>query len=436
MCLIAISLVGCIQPKADEAGPVLSYEDNGRQLFPMQVSVEGKTEITRCVPRRNGYVFGGWKKGKEDDVFLPGDEIFFEKDTVLEPVWNIGVLNEPKLAVRSEKDGRVVFALDFSFGGFASYNSYEVYTENLTTGEQNIFVFGNDEKELCTRSLDAGAYKAYLLAEKYGVTYKSPMVYFVAMSGEILENEPLKLVLDGELQVFNQPPLLIENHTYIGLRQFCESMGAKVEWRNEDRSAAITLDGNFVRVFENSGECIVNGMNTVLATEVKISNSTMYIPLRNIAELCGCTIIWDDNRTVYVFKDNEKRLSENLFYMETENGNFLSYSNNGLYLSDSPDFNSVWFFETVDRLNGIYEIYNLNAATSPLQTETTQIFDGQKLRITEKNDYDGYLWRISGSLKDGVEIKAANNSKLFLDADGICLGTEMKKIRMLSVDSL
>ncbi|MBQ7960884.1 MAG: copper amine oxidase N-terminal domain-containing protein [Clostridia bacterium] len=434
-CFVVLSLILSIQPQASDCEWVLSYEDNGKQLFPMQISVDGRVNVSQLVPKRNGYVFGGWKKEKSDDVFFPGEELVLEKNTTLVPIWKIGTLSEPKLAVMCEDDGSVVFLLDFSFGGFAAYNSYEVHTENLSTDVQNTFIFETGEKELYTDELEPGQYKAYLFAEKYGITYKSPAVYFAVLSGEILEKVPLKIVLDGGLSNFAKPPLLIENYTYIALRHFCESMGAKVEWCDEDRSATIILEGTFIRVFENSAKCIVNGMEKILPAEVKLSDSTMYIPLRSIAELCGCGIVWDNNRTVYVFKDSDKRLSENIFYIETETGKYLSCGSDGIYLSEYPDFDSAWIFEVVDSSKGLYEIYNLNKLGCPLSVKDAYAVEGQKFDIFEKENYDGSLWKIDGNRREGYIISFANAPTMFLDADKLCLGSLPQKIKLWNVES-
>lgn len=47
---------------------------------------------------------------------------------------------------------------------------------------------------------------------------------------KVSAEDPIKVVLDEEVQTYDQPPLLFEGTTLVPMRGIFESLGAEVEW--------------------------------------------------------------------------------------------------------------------------------------------------------------------------------------------------------------
>ncbi len=404
----------------------LEYEDGGKNILPSQIVIGGEAEISRTVPQKTGHIFCGWQIGGKKEVLLPGDRLEMSADVSLKPIWKRGAMPQFGLKVDSFEDGRVAFQFD----GTEYFDAYELIIKNMADSEE--VSFESPTEDMTTDSLLEGQYKAWLEVEKSGIKYQCPSVDFVVHSGITDNDAELRLFMDGKELFFDMPPVLLESHTYIALRHFCESMGAKVEWSDADRCATIKLGGTVIKVFENETKCIVNGKTRFLPVPTRILSSSMFIPLRSIAELCGCEIIWDSSRKVYVFSEQKNMFENNILCIVSENGKFLSLSEEGLCLKDVAGFDSAWVFDEVDGDNGIYEIYNLNNLAQPLSVKRSEAFDGQSLVVEEKGSFDGFLWRVEEAEKGRFVVKPANNSSLYLDAEDMSLSKDAAYLEISS----
>ncbi len=398
----------------------LSYTDAGVAVLSRQKVIGGVAQISSVVPKKTGKIFCGWKVEGKKTIYKPGQSIEIKSDAVLEAQWENGYLPELKLKAESWSDGNVTFSLDFSYGGLMNYAYYEVRIRNLTTAKEDTFEI--TDGDITVDSLPMGQYKAVLAAKKYDIEYLSKDVNFVVLSGVSAPEAPLKLVMDGRNLVFtDEQPQLIDSYTYIAIRQFCESLDARVEWREEDRSATITLGGTIIKLFENTSECIVNGTVCSLPVNTIIKNGRMLLPLRSVAELCNAQIIWDDNRTVYIYRGTDDAFEENMMFIRPASKRYLGVHNGEIILKGSADFSCGWIFDAVEGGNGIYIIYNLSDIERPLQIKESLFTEGNEVIIDSAGDFDGHLWRVNKNNDGTYTISPANNPGLYLDLDNLTL---------------
>lgn len=414
----------------------LSYTDDGAEILPRQKIFGGTVLISTVVPQRAGKIFCGWRMEGKKELFKPGRQIEAKDSVQLSAVWESGNLPELKLKAVSDKDGSVTFSLDFSYGGFMNYASYAVHIRNLTTFEENVFEITNGS--ITVDSLPQGQYKAFLLAKKYDAEYLSNTVNFVVLSGITgSADDTLKLVMDGKDLIFtDEQPQLIDGYTYIAVRQFCESMDARVIWKADDRSSTITLGGTIIKLFENSTECIVNGTVQKLPVKTMIKNGRMLLPMRSVAEFCNAEIVWDDNRTVYIYRGSKNVFDENMMYIRTAEGRYLGADRGGIVLKETADFGCGWIFDAVDSAKGIYAIYNPADLERPLQIKDSVIADGQSVILDAVGEFDGHLWRLNENSDGTYCISPANNSALYLDAENLCLTDEAQSSDINYISSL
>ncbi len=415
-----------------ENARVLTFLDSGEEILPKQIVLEATATISELVPKQTGRIFVGWSAQGSDEVLKPGQEWEVSQDAELEAVWVSGNLPTPVLTVDSKADGGVTFLLDFAHSGVMSYEDYTVASQNLSTGETRDYEVQNGS--ISINGLPSGPYRARIVAKKYGIEYFSEWVNFAVFSGKVVPENPLKLVLDGEELIFSEtPPALVNSYTYIALRHFCESMGARVEWSDEARSATITLGATVIKVFEKSKKCIVNGTVSALPAETIIMGSRMLLPLRSVAELCSAEIIWDDDRTVYIFRRNESFFEENMVYVQNSKGEYLGADGGNAALRLVGDFDCAWVFDTVDESRGIYEIYSLGDLSKLLQVEDSEVMSGQKLVLAEKGDLDGYLWKVTENSDGSFRIAPLSNPKFSLDAENLCLTEDDMSLNIVHV---
>ncbi|MBO4941275.1 MAG: InlB B-repeat-containing protein [Clostridia bacterium] len=393
----------------------LSYMDGSDSILPVQIVLKDEAVVSKTIPQKAGYIFGGWQIGK-DKTAKPGDTISVSKDMTLTPIWHKGNFNMPALSVWSNDEKGVLFSAE----NLADFDNFTLTVKNLITGEETSY-----RRRLLAENLAPGQYKAYIDAEKYGITYRSESVNFVVQSPEMSDEAPIRLFIDGEELLFDMPPRLIDGYTFIALRHFCESMGASVRWIDENRCAEIILNGKIARLYENSNKCIINGETSYLPQKTKLISSRMFLPLRSVAEILGCEIVWDVGRRVYAYKDEDAFFDRNLFFIKNSKGQFLSEDAGELALS-YEETNGVWLFDEVDKANDIYEIYNLGAIDKPLEVKSSEVFSGNTVRLWQQNNFDGKCWRITRTQKDEVLISPANSNGLYLDIDTMTLTEEEK----------
>lgn len=414
---------------------VLSYNDGGKEILSRQKVFNGITQVSSVVPQKQGKIFRGWKIDGKKVEYKPGQLIELKADTVLDAQWENGYLPVLKLKAESALDGSVTFSLDFSYGGLMNYAYFEVHTRNLTTTEENVFEI--IDGSVTVEGLTEGQYKATLVAKKYDIEYFSDDVNFVVLSGVSAPDAPLKLVMEGEELVFaDEQPQLIGSYTYIAIRQFCESMDARVHWRDEDRSATITLGSTIIKLYENSDKCVVNGTVQGLPATTIIKNGRMLLPLRSVAEFCNAEIVWDDNRTVYIYRGAGDTFEENMMFIKTSSRMYLGTNGEELTLSRKADFDCGWILDAVDGANEIYTIYSIADTEKALQVTDNVLLAKTDVILDKTGDFDGHLWRINCNNDGTYTISPANNSDIYLELDSMTLTYDASSYEINYISSL
>ena len=185
------------------------------------------------------------------------------------------------------------------------------------------------------------------------------------------------------------------------------------------------MNGIIIKVFEDSDKCVLNGETRFLPVATRILSERMFIPLRSIAELCRCEIVWDESRKVYIFPEDDGIFENNIVNLVNENGKYISLTDGELVFVETPDFNCGWVFHMVDEKNGIYEIYSITDLNKPLTVNRSEKFEGQTVAPGHKDGFDGHLWKITKSGRDKITIQPANKGELYFGGSPFVLGTSV-----------
>lgn len=115
----------------------------------------------------------------------------------------------------------------------------------------------------------------------------------------------IKIYVNGHLIESDQPPLIWEDRTFVPIRVIAESLGAKVDYNQEDMTVTIKRDKtNILLTIGDDIARISSDVETrpaILDAPAFLRNDRTYLPLRSISELFGMQVDWDGaKRAVYI----------------------------------------------------------------------------------------------------------------------------------------
>ena len=115
--------------------------------------------------------------------------------------------------------------------------------------------------------------------------------------------EDVSVYLCGEKLSFDVPPQIISGRTLVPVRKIFESLGYKVDWDKETKTAiAISEDMN-IRITENSNTMYVNDVAKKLDVAPCIVKGRTMVPARAISESSGYKVVWDETTRSVLITD-------------------------------------------------------------------------------------------------------------------------------------
>ncbi|MEQ2401229.1 copper amine oxidase N-terminal domain-containing protein [Peptoniphilus hominis (ex Hitch et al. 2025)] len=117
--------------------------------------------------------------------------------------------------------------------------------------------------------------------------------------------KPIKIYINGQLVESDQPPLIIDNRTFVPIRVIAEDLGAIVNYDNKDRIVTIKRDKtNILLAIGDDIARISSDVETrpaILDAPAFLRDDRTYLPLRSISELFGMQVDWDGGkRAIYI----------------------------------------------------------------------------------------------------------------------------------------
>ncbi len=113
--------------------------------------------------------------------------------------------------------------------------------------------------------------------------------------------DAIKVIIDGELQQFEQPPMIIKGNTLVPMRAIFERLGATIEWNQKEQSVLATKENTTIHLKIGSELAKKNDQQIKLAVPAQINKGHTMVPLRFISEALGADVKWDnDTQTVTI----------------------------------------------------------------------------------------------------------------------------------------
>ncbi|HEU4965014.1 MAG TPA: stalk domain-containing protein [Bacilli bacterium] len=111
----------------------------------------------------------------------------------------------------------------------------------------------------------------------------------------------VQVVIDGQTQSYDQPPVIVNGRTLVPLRAIFEKLGAEVRWFGDTRTVTATRGTTSVILQIGSRQAYKNGASVTLDVEAQLIHSNTMVPLRFVSEALGAEVTWDGTtRTVYI----------------------------------------------------------------------------------------------------------------------------------------
>lgn len=110
-------------------------------------------------------------------------------------------------------------------------------------------------------------------------------------------DDAIKVTLNGDRILFDQPPVIIDERTLVPVRAIFENMGYTVSWNGEMQTATAVKGNDFISVTIGSDEIVytTDGESGIYICDVpaQIISERTLVPVRAISESAGCTVDWD-----------------------------------------------------------------------------------------------------------------------------------------------
>jgi lysophospholipase L1-like esterase len=131
---------------------------------------------------------------------------------------------------------------------------------------------------------------AEIFAEVIWGVYHSPV-----------KKDPIGIIVGGKELDIPYKPVIINNRTFIPVREYSEALGAEVKWDQELKSAMVLYNGITVRYNIGSDIIYIGDQEVKVSSQVELINEKTYVPLRAIAEGMGFDVKYvHKTRTAYI----------------------------------------------------------------------------------------------------------------------------------------
>ncbi len=121
-----------------------------------------------------------------------------------------------------------------------------------------------------------------------------------------MENNCVRVVLDGRSLGFDQKPVIIEGRTLVPLRVIFEALGAEVEWIGETSTVVAQKGDVRVEMKIGNNEYFVNGEKKALDVPPQIVNGRTLVPARAVAESFDCDVDWMGSMNTVIINSNKE----------------------------------------------------------------------------------------------------------------------------------
>lgn len=113
-----------------------------------------------------------------------------------------------------------------------------------------------------------------------------------AAGANYMQSMQMNILINGKKLQTKDPPYVMQNRTLIPVRDITEALGATVIWDGVNQEVTVQLGDTKLLLKLGSTTVYVNGQAIQSEVKTQIINSRTYVPLRLISEQLGATVNW------------------------------------------------------------------------------------------------------------------------------------------------
>lgn len=114
----------------------------------------------------------------------------------------------------------------------------------------------------------------------------------------------IDIKLDGQSLNLNTFPIIYNNSYYLPLRDIAEAVGGTVVWDGKRQTITISKGSNTIELQTNKSVISVNGVSTTYNGSIRFVNGKAFAPLRLILENMGYVVDWNANSKTINIRSN------------------------------------------------------------------------------------------------------------------------------------
>lgn len=109
----------------------------------------------------------------------------------------------------------------------------------------------------------------------------------------------IMVVVDGEILEFDQQPVIQDSRTLVPFRKILEALGAEVYWDDDTRQVRAVKDDTEISFVIGEKELLINQEDTIIMDVApQIIGGRSMVPLRAISESLGAEVNWDNDERI------------------------------------------------------------------------------------------------------------------------------------------
>jgi len=123
----------------------------------------------------------------------------------------------------------------------------------------------------------------------------------------------IEIILNAESLKFDQPPIIVNNRTFVPVRAVVEAMNGDVNWDGVTQCVTLSHNGDTIKLFINSTTAYLNGEPTILDVPPQAINGRTLLPIRFVAENFGYNVEWNEySKTIDIYSKSENMIDYEL----------------------------------------------------------------------------------------------------------------------------